>query len=249
MRAIDHYAWDNRWRHRHPGEKLLLAGGLLLIANVLPPLTTAPLIILVAGLATVVGAGIPLATLLRVVAVPATFLLTSVPLLAVSVDFEQGLALSPAGLDTALQVGARALAAVFCLTLLLLTTPVLDWAPLLRRTGVPAVIIELLLLIYRLVFVFAERATTATQAQIARQGYSTFPNSVRSLGLLAASLLQRSLAQARRLEIGLAARAYDGELRVLTPTYPLSCRRLVLTGAVLLGVALAGGLLPRLLGA
>jgi hypothetical protein len=49
---------------------------------------------------------------------------------------------------------------------------------------------------------------------------------IRSLGLLAATLLGRSLARARRLEIGLAARGFEGELKVLTPPRALSTTRL-----------------------
>jgi cobalt/nickel transport system permease protein len=69
--------------------------------------------------------------------------------------------------------------------------------------------------------------------------------SVRSLGLLASNLFQRALEQARRLEIGLMARGYTGELRVLAPKRVLSWPRLV-TGLGLVGlVGAASALLAR----
>jgi len=41
MLAIDRHAWTNRWRDRHPLEKLVPAGGMLLVALILPPWPTA----------------------------------------------------------------------------------------------------------------------------------------------------------------------------------------------------------------
>ena len=245
MRAIDHHAWTNRWRDRHPAEKLAPAGGLLLLSLVAPPLTTGPLILASTTLATVRGAGVPLRTLLQVLATPAAFLLAGVPFLAVSVDFANGfsLQLSSAGLHMALETTVRALAAVSCLAFLTLTTPLADLVPLLRRVGVPAGIIELILLVYRLIFLFAERALTGRQAQAARLGYTGLDRAIYSMGLLAGNLFQRALAQARRMEVGLAARGYTGELRVLRLEQTLSWWRLT-ASMVLIGlIGLAGNLL------
>lgn len=162
-------------------------------------------------------------------------------------DFSNGLAFqfSAEGWRLALSTAARSLAAIGCLAFLALTTPLTDWAPLLRRIGVPAGVVELILLIYRLIFIFVERTLTGQRAQQARLGYSRFDRSLKSLGLLAGNVFQRGLAQARRLEIGLAARAYDGELRVLEPERALSwpCLALAMGGVGLIG--LAGGMLAR----
>jgi cobalt/nickel transport system permease protein len=247
MRAIDHHAWTNRWRDWHPAEKLLPAGGLLILTLVLPPLTTAPLVLGGMTLATVGGAGVSLKTWLSVLAAPAAFLLAGAPFLAVSVDFAQGFVwhLSTEGLWLALVTTLRALAATSCLAFLILTTPLVDWVPLLRRVGVPAGVVELILLIYRLIFVFFERALTGHQAQTARLGYTRMGRSVRSLGLLAGNLFQRALEQARWLEIGLAARGYDGQLRVLA-SKPAWSRMRLAAGLGLVGlVGLMSDLLAR----
>ena len=247
MRAIDHHAWTNRWRDWHPAEKLLPAGMLLVLTLILPPLTSGPLVLAGMALATVRGAGVPLKTLLSVLAAPAAFLLTGIPFLAVSVDFANGfsLYLSADGLRLALVTMIRSLAAMSCLAFLILTTPVTDWVAPLQRVGVPAGVVELILLIYRLIFVFFERALTGYQAQTARLGYSRVDRSLRSLGLLASNLFQRALEQARRLELGLLARGYTGELRVLAPERVLSWPRLA-TGLGLVGlVGMTASLLAR----
>jgi cobalt/nickel transport system permease protein len=45
---------------------------------------------------------------------------------------------------------------------------------------------------------------------------------MRSLGLLIANLMPRAFARARALEVGLAARGWRGELRVLSPVRSMS---------------------------
>ncbi len=245
MQAIDHHAWTNRWRDWHPLEKLLPALTLLVLTLALPLLSIGPLVLAATVLATVRGAGVPLQTVMSVLAAPAAFLLAGIPFLAISLSFTAGFSLhfSPDGLLLALETSVRALAAASCLTFLILTTPLTDLVPLLRRVGIPAGIVELILLIYRLIFVFTERALTGRQAQAARLGYSGIQRGVRSAGWLAGALFQRALEQARRLEIGLAARGYCGELRVLTPERPLSWPRLTIVMAFVVLIGVMGGLL------
>ena len=247
MRAIDHHAWTNRWRARHPLEKWLPAFTLLLLTLFLPPLTTGPLVLVSMALATVWGAGVPVRAFGSIMAIPAAFLLAGAPFLAISVNFADGFSVqfAPAGAWLALETTVRALAAVSCLAFLTLTTPLTDWAPLLRRLGTPASVVELMLLMYRLIFVFAERALTGQQAQAARLGYARFDRSLHSTGLLAGNLFQRALDRARRLERGLAARGYTGELRVLTPERPLSWPHLAMAMTLVGGIGLLGGLLAR----
>ncbi len=197
--------------------------------------------------ATVRGAGVPARALLNVLAAPAAFLVAGVPFLAVSVHFADGLGLywSPDGLRLALDTTVRALAAVSCLAFLTLTTPLTDLIALLRRLGIPAGLIELILLVYRLIFVFAERALTGRRAQTARLGYVRFDRSLRSVGGLASNLFQRALHQARRMEIGLAARGYTGELRVLGSERALSWPRLMMGMTLVALIGLMGEWLAR----
>ncbi|MCC6133914.1 MAG: cobalt ECF transporter T component CbiQ [Candidatus Contendobacter sp.] len=247
MQAIDHHAWTNRWRNRHPVEKLLPALTLLALTLALPPLTIGPLVLAATLLATVRGAGIPLKTVLSVLAAPAAFLLAGAPFLAISVRFHDGFSVqfSPDGLRLAVDTMVRALAATSCLTALILTTPLTDLVPLLRRVGVPTGIVELILLIYRLIFVFAERALTGRQAQAARLGYSSVPRGIRSAGWLAGALFQRALERAQRLELGLTARGYAGELRVLPSECALSWSRLALSMTLVGLIGLTSSLLAR----
>lgn len=220
MPLVDRLAYTNRWRRRHPADKLALAAGLLLLSLLLPPLPAAPLIVAAAATAAVAGAGVRAADFARLLLLPAAFLASSGAVLAVGVDFAAGgptLSVSAAGIERAVSVSLRALAATAALTLLIVTTPALDLLALMRRAGVPAALIDIAHLIYRLAAIALEIAVRSWCAQASRLGHAGLRRSVRSTGLLAATLLVRVLDHARRMEIGLAARGYDGELRTLPP--------------------------------
>lgn len=218
MTAIDRVAQTNTWSGRHPVDKLVLAGGLVLLAVALPPLPGAALVLAATLIIAVSGPRIDPADVLRLLMVPLTFILASGLVLAVSVRLTGAgpfLTVSAEGATTALAVSIRALAATAALLLLAMTTPIADLLALLRAMRVPAPLVEMVLLVYRFVSLVAAVAEGMRIAQVSRLGYAGFSHSVRSAGLLAAVLLPRSLDRAQRLQLGLEARAYQGELRFL----------------------------------
>lgn len=241
MYQIDRHAHTNRWRHRHPVEKLTLALGMLLLSLLLPPYPGALLIFSAMTVATVGGAGIPLGAYLRLLLAPAGFALAGAATMVVSLTIGPGtgwhFTLSPLGITMASRLLLRSLAAVSCLYCLALTTPVVDLLPVLRRWRVPEIVIDLMLLIYRFLFVLTATVQAMRVAQAARLGYGSLRQTRRSLSLLAAALFGQVLGRARRLETGLAARGYDGRLLVLSMEYPLS--RLALGGVIALEVLIA----------
>jgi cobalt/nickel transport system permease protein len=87
---------------------------------------------------------------------------------------------------------------------------------LLRRLGLPVAVADLMSLTYRFLFLFTETLHTMTLAQASRLGYGTLRQTYRSLALLTVSFFGRVLDRVRRLETGLAARGYQGELRILS---------------------------------
>ena len=225
MNAIDIIAHTNAWSGRHPGEKSLLGGSLLVLSVLLPPWPAAVLIIVAVFAALMLGARIPLASVLRVLALPLAFLLSGGAMLAVSLDLDaEGTAIQISGesLEAAAAVSLRALAATSATMLIILTTPLPALIHLARRLRLPEPLIELCFLVYRFTGLTIALATTAHQAQRNRLGHGSFATSLRSTGLLAARLLPQTLIRAERLQAGLAARGYDGSLRTLAPRWRLS---------------------------
>lgn len=217
MRVLDRIAHISAWRGRGTGGKAVLCLGLMGVAMAGPEPFGAPLVLLAAVPLALVSARVPAAVFFGVLATPAGFLATGLPVLAVSVDWNDGLvfAWSADGAWMALMLSVRSLAAVSALALLALTTPPSRLVGVLRRLGLPAVVADLALLTYRLLFVIGDAAATGAQAQSFRLGYRGWPRTFSSLTLLTAGLLSRTLARARRMETGLAARGYAGALPVL----------------------------------
>jgi cobalt/nickel transport system permease protein len=110
-----------------------------------------------------------------------------------------------------------------------------------RRLGVPAEIAEMALLMYRFLFLLTDTAESMNAAQTARLGHVTYARHMKSLSLLIANLMPRAFARARSLEVGLAARGWRGELRVLSPVRPASAAgigTIIALEALVLAIAL-----------
>jgi cobalt/nickel transport system permease protein len=212
---LDASANLNRWRKKSLAEKSLLALGMLVIAIAVPSWQSALLVAALMIGATLYGARVEFSAWWKAMTAPVGFLIFGMIPLALQVDGWH-IGLAPHGLELAGRLGARALAGFTCLLFLALTTPATDLVAGLRRIGLPSEITEMALLMYRFVFLLLDTAETMHAAQAARLGHVTYRRHMFSLSLLIANLLPRALARAQALEVGLAARGWSGDLRVMS---------------------------------
>ncbi|MGE5546888.1 MAG: CbiQ family ECF transporter T component [Solirubrobacterales bacterium] len=225
MSPIDRLAHASRWRNRALVEKAVLAFGLLGLALALPPWPGGALV-LTAALAAALVAGTPPGAWLRAFAPPMGFLATGVAVVALS------------GEGDAVALGVRGAAATASLLLLAVTTPAADLVNGARRCGLSPELAETALATYRLLFVLDETARAIHASQVARLGTDGLGRRLRALGLLIAALLPRALERARRLEVGLAARGFDGTLPTIAPARPATAAGLAGAGVVLAAILL-----------
>lgn len=240
MINIDSYAYSNNLKKIHPGEKFLFAV-LTMAACLTSPTIITPLIVLalMAG-GIILKAGIPARFFVKLMLVPLSFLLISVLTIAFSVSTDPSgfwLAQTIHGLTvgihypdliTAVHLFLRSLGAVSCLYFLALTTPMTEIITVLHRLKVPTIITELMMLIYRFIFVFMETAFTIKRAQSSRLGYVSLKISYRSLSRLFSALLGKVFVKSQELYNAMAARGYTGEIKVLTKKYPVSLSNYIL---------------------
>ncbi|MEI2581051.1 cobalt ECF transporter T component CbiQ [Scytonema sp. PRP1] len=231
---IDTLAYTNRLRWLAPEQKLLFATALLIITAFAHPQVQV-LIFFWMSLWTVIYAGIPAKTYLKLVYVATLFWLTSLPALAINgievshLDFVQhdsiiGLTfghyyvyISHQGIEQGLTILTRAIASLSCLYFVMLTIPFSELLQTLRRIGIPVLLTELLLLMYRFIFVLLNTTAELWTAQQSRGGYRTFSTGMKSLALLIGQLLKRTIENYRQVSLSLAARGFSGELRVWHP--------------------------------
>ena len=219
--AVDEAAWASAWRRRSPADKLLLCVGLVVCALALPAW---PGSLLVGGTAVALAlgpAGVPARTFGRAIRWPLAFVAVGAGTAVVQVG-GNGIGWAPDAAARAGSLVGHALAGGAAVLLLATTTPMSDLLPALRRLRVPAAVVEVASVVYRLLFVLLDSLRTIREAQTARMGYSSWRRSYRSSGVLAAAVLTRAWDRARRLQEGLAGRGLENGLRVLPEALPSS---------------------------
>jgi cobalt/nickel transport system permease protein len=170
---------------------------------------------------------------------PLVFVVVGAVPLLFSVDGPGSVRPDPHGVGAALGLAGRATAALLCLLLFAATTPIADTLPRLRRLGVPAAVVEVAALVYRLLFLLLDRIAAVREAQAGRLGFRTWRTTHRAVAGQAGAVFVGAFDRARRLEEGLALRGDPGELRVQLPVQPISWSFLAGTGGLLGAVVAA----------
>lgn len=138
---------------------------------------------------------------------------------------------SRAGVRKGLELCAVAMSAVSCLYFLALSTPVTDMLGVLRKIHLPSLLIELMLLIYRFIFILLDTAERIMTAQKCRLGNRNLSTGIRSFGMMGSALFIRSVKRAGALYDSMEARCYDGEIRVLSRERPVRKKEILMIGA------------------
>ncbi len=116
------------------------------------------------------------------------------------------------GLMRGVLLGSRVLGAVSVMLLLSSVTPAYKIFGALRWFRVPEGWIEIALLVYRYIFVLLDQTADIAAAQRVRLGYSTMGRSLSSAGVLAGTVVARSMDQAMRTYEAMTLRGYQGRL-------------------------------------
>ncbi len=244
MRLIDRNAHTNRWRRIPAADKAVFALGMMLVCLLTSWPAQLAVIVLMAG-SLVAGARVPARDVWNCATIPLGFIAAGSVAQIITLHFAGGIpvfGLSSSSLLPAARVALRSFACVSALIWLALTTPLTDILQLLRRLGVGAEICDIALMMFRFIWLTLDSVESGIQSQANRLGYATYRGGLRSMGMLLASLLPRVLSRARRLEAGLAARGYTGELRFVELQYTASRPRQLLIVGVVAAVACLGGL-------
>ncbi|MCW8097995.1 cobalt ECF transporter T component CbiQ [Streptomyces tauricus] len=238
MLPIDAAAHSSRWRRRHPVDKAVLGLGLTVLAISLPPWPGAALV-LVTALTVLLGpAAVPGRRLWRAWRVPLGFCVTGALPLLLQVGGPDGfVTLAEGGPVRAGELLLRTSAASLGVLLFAFTTPLSDLLPRLVNAGVPAPVVDVALVTYRMSFLLLDSVRRIREAQAARLGHTTRAAAWRSLAGLGATAFVRAFDRATRLQAGLAGRGYDGTLRVLVPQARISVRFALASAALLAALA------------
>lgn len=228
---MDAYAYTSHLRNENPAFKVLFSLITLLLCILLDnPLVSGAVLICMTYL-TVIKSGVPFREWMGLLTIPLVFVILAV--LAVMLEF------SGQPHDIYVSIGftyivttadhlrrgcflfLRIMGAVSAMYFMTLTTPAHELIGALRKCHVPALLIELMHLIYRYIFLLLQTQRRMRISAESRLGFCDYATSLRSFGSIAGNLLVVSLKQADTCYDAMESRCYDGELCFLEEDKPL----------------------------
>lgn len=168
----------------------------------------------------------------RIVAVPVSFLMLSsvvmlfdwspVPMGTFDVAFLKGwLVVDSEGVARAAEVIVKALAATSLSYTIILSTSFIDIIPAMKTLRAPALIIELVVLMYRYITIIESALHQQILASETRLGGTSFKNSLRSLACVLRNVPFLSFHKTRAFYNAMEARLFNGEFRLLNERKPV----------------------------
>ena len=139
---------------------------------------------------------------------------------------------SKIGMWKGFQLIMTALASVSSLYFLSLNTTMPDIISVLKRWHLPKIFVELMMLIYRFIFILLNVAVNITTSQKSRLGYRNYSTSIKSFGAMLSALFINSLKRSGSLFDAMEARGYDGELKMIEEHYEQNSKTMILIGCL-----------------
>lgn len=224
MLLIDRYAYTNRLKDYNPQAKILLACGGLFLLRFIDNSYLYLLNIILMMILTIGVAKIPFKSYMRMLTIPMVFLLTSLVMIILSIngaDYifyislkSNRIGITMDSLREGLKLFITVISSLVSVYFLMLTTSIDNIIRALKKIGLPALIVELMILIYRSIFIFLEEAENIYLAQAMKFGYENKRNSLRSISLLISNLFIRVLIKHREMSIALECKLYDGDFKL-----------------------------------
>lgn len=131
-----------------------------------------------------------------------------------------------------------ALASVTNLYFISFTTPMPDILMVMQKVKIPSLFIEMMLLIYRYIFILLEMADNIYKAQCVRLGNRNYKTSIKSFVQLISVLFIRSMKKSNMLFDAMESRGYDGRISVLNENH--SGKHRITIGIILFELLLIG---------
>jgi cobalt/nickel transport system permease protein len=118
-------------------------------------------------------------------------------------------------------VFSRVLGGMSAMCFISLTTPMTDIFTILRRCRVPETVTDLMMIIYRTIFILMDQVIQIYQAQVMRLGYSTWRESVHSFSSLCGAAFIASWNSGEDLIRAMDARCYEGKFAMMGENRPV----------------------------
>lgn len=230
MLMIDKLCYLSKLRYENPTCKFLYAMFSLIVTIASKSIVIALFLMTVNFLFTVILAEISFKRYVKLMFIPFSFLVLSTLAIAVNISdkpldlfaiplYGYYISSSYKGVYSAITLVITALSSVSSLYFLSLNTPMTDIIFVLKKLKFPKIIIELMILIYRYIFILLDIAEKIKISQESRLSNRDYKTSIKSFSLLLSALFIRSIKKSRILFDAMEARCYDGELNFISEDY------------------------------
>lgn len=258
MSSIDKYAYLSKLNEVSPALKCFIAAFSVAACLFADNRLFSVLILLLMSYMTVKRGGLSVRRYGKLLRIPLAFLIigvltiiiniTSQPSDLVSVPvFSKYLSISRQGVFEGTSIVLKAFASVSCLYFLSLSTPVFEIVGVINRLRCPKIMTELMLLIYRFIFILTDTSHLMMLSADSRLGYMTKKNWIHTTGLIAGSLFLKAFKKSSDMYNAMEARCYDGTLEFLTREKKMS-RRQCVQASVYTAVLISVGIFLKIKG-
>lgn len=248
---FDKLCYQSKLRYENAGVKFAFAMITMCINVMSRSIVVACIVLAATGILTMVKGGIPVLRYIRCMMIPLAFLVLST--IAIVLHIQQtpmDLFAIPLGawyltgsrqaLGYAASLIMTALSSVACLYFLAFTTPMPDILGVLRKLHCPKLLIELMLLMYRFIFLLLEVANAILTSQKCRLGNKNYKTSINSFGLLGSALMLLAINRSGKFYTAMETRCYEDTINILSednPPKPKAVAAVCLFDALLLLLA------------
>lgn len=205
--------------------KLIIGIGAILIC-VSSPSPIAPLAIAASMAVLTIGfARIPSRIYAALLAIPATFVTMSIIVILFLTGGGESLwnlhilgytfTVTTDSANLSILLLARTLGGMSSLFFIALSTPMVEIFSVMKQMRLPDEFIDLSMLIYRNIFVLIGESIAIHNAQLMRNGYSTFKRSIDAFAMLGGMLFVRAWEKGEEMLVAMDARCYDGKLQMI----------------------------------
>jgi cobalt/nickel transport system permease protein len=230
IKLIDSLSYQNSIRTVSPMWKCGFAAALLVMSYLAHPVVQ---IILTLWMViwTVVYARIPIKYYLLIIGTACLFFTASVPAMLIEIrpwhdtvksspdiisyTFMNWTAfISSNGLLLAGKLFIRILASLSCMAFIMFSTPFSELLQVLKRLRIPSLVLEIMLIMYRFLFILSETAFDIFVAQQARGGQSGFRSRLKDTAILIVRIFMKTMQRYRTLSNGLLSRGFTDDIHM-----------------------------------
>ncbi|MDH4263382.1 MAG: cobalt ECF transporter T component CbiQ [Spirochaetia bacterium] len=232
MIYIDKYAYFNRLKDVHPVEKFSLAIFTLFITVASNSIFIPAISFAIMSLIILLAARIPLFFYAKLLLLPLFFLFAGVLSVATNLNDQDMICsvlftghrfcVSASSLNEAVKIFTKSMGSISCLYFLVLTVPVTEIINILKKFKTPILFLELLVIVYKFIFIIFETMDRIYISQKSRMGYENYKLSYKSLSKLISSVFIISLKRYEDLYHALESRCFTGDFHFYQRKYNFS---------------------------